>query len=124
MLVRVLRILNGLFAVAFLLSATVQWNDPDPLRWIAMYLAAFAACVAWELQRLPRAVPIAIGVAALAWAAMIASGTSLSAPVGEALTDWHMHAGGSEELRESLGLVIVAVWMVVLAVKPQRAQRS
>ena len=32
--------LNALFFVAYLLSAIVQYNDPDALPWILIYLAA------------------------------------------------------------------------------------
>jgi hypothetical protein len=119
-----LRAANGLFALMYLFSAAVQYNDPDPLRWMAMYLAGAATCVAWELRKMPRVVPIAVGLVAFAWSAWTLANVHLTAPVGEALSDWHMHAGGSEELREGLGLAIVVAWMAVLAVKPQRAQRS
>ena len=34
------QLLNGLFLLAYLLSALVQINDPDPAIWIALYLAA------------------------------------------------------------------------------------
>ncbi|MFZ5478568.1 MAG: transmembrane 220 family protein [Myxococcota bacterium] len=106
---------NALFALLFAFSAVVQYNDPDPGRWIAMYCAACVTCVAW--RRLPRAAPAAVGAVALAWGAWIAAGVHLTAPFGEALTDWKMHAGGSEELREALGLGIVAAWMGVLAIR-------
>ena len=35
------RAFNGLMCALFLLSVVVQWNDPDPLRWMAIYGAAF-----------------------------------------------------------------------------------
>jgi hypothetical protein len=37
-----LRLASGLFAALFLLGAIVQINDPDPLRWMLLYLAAAA----------------------------------------------------------------------------------
>lgn len=111
-----LRALNALFTLLFTFAVAVQWNDPDPLGWMAMYGAAAFACVAWELRRLPRPAAIGLGVVAGGWAVWSALATHLSAPMGEALTDWQMHTGGSEELRETLGLVIVAGWAAVLAV--------
>ena len=115
-----MRVLNGVFAALFALGAAVQYNDPDPLRWIAVYAAAFAGCVLWELGRLPRALPIATAVVAAAWGLAIASGMRLTAPFGEALADWSMHAGGSEELREAIGLGLVAVWTTLLAITSSR----
>ncbi|MDF3818742.1 transmembrane 220 family protein [Leptospira sp. 96542] len=31
------KILNGLFAALFLLSASLQYNDPDPIHWMFLY---------------------------------------------------------------------------------------
>lgn len=114
-----MRILNGIFAAFFALGVAVQYNDPDPIRWIAVYGAAVVACVLWELRRLKRALAIVVGVFAMAWGLAIALGIRLTAPFGEALTDWSMHTGGSEELREAIGLALVALWMTALASKPR-----
>ena len=35
---------NGLTTCVFLLFAVVQYNDPDPVRWMAIYLAAALCC--------------------------------------------------------------------------------
>ena len=112
-----LRIANVLFALLFAFSVVVQYNDPDPIRWMAIYGAALAACIGWEIRRGGRRVPRAVGLVALVWTVVSAAGTHLAVPVGEALTDWHMHAGGSEELRETLGLALVTGWMAVLGVR-------
>ena len=84
-----------------------------------LYAAGLAACVAWERRRLPRLAAAALALAAGAWALAWALAARLDAPVGEALTDWQMHAGGSEELREALGLALVAGWSAVLARRPR-----
>jgi hypothetical protein len=67
-----LRISNLLFALLFAFSVVVQANDPDPLRWMAIYGAATAACVAWDRLSLPRGVAALIGGLALAWALSVA----------------------------------------------------
>ena len=115
-----LRISNLLFALLFAFSVVVQANDPDPLRWMAIYGAATAACVAWDRLALPRGVAALIGGLALAWALSVTLSLHLDAPVGQALTDWQMHAGGSDELREGLGLGLVAGWMGVLGLRGPR----
>lgn len=33
------RLLNLFFAALFLFGAVVQLNDPDPVRWVAIYMA-------------------------------------------------------------------------------------
>ena len=115
-----MRIANFLFAALFGLAVVVQYNDPDPVRWMAMYGAGLLTCVLWERRRMPRALAMAVAFAALGWTIWSALGTHLTAPVGEALTDWQMHAGGSEELREALGLFLVSAWSAALAIRPMR----
>ena len=39
-----MKILNVFFAVIFVVSAGLQYNDPDPLVWIAIYLYAAILC--------------------------------------------------------------------------------
>ena len=36
---------NALALAAFLFSVAVQFNDPDPLRWVAVYGAAAIVCL-------------------------------------------------------------------------------
>ncbi|MBK7073407.1 MAG: hypothetical protein IPH44_14005 [Myxococcales bacterium] len=38
--------LTAVFAVLCVTSAALQYNDPDPIRWAALYLAAGGAAVA------------------------------------------------------------------------------
>jgi Transmembrane family 220, helix len=40
-----MKILNLFFAIAFLLFAVLQYNDPDPFLWIPIYL--YAAILCW-----------------------------------------------------------------------------
>ena len=65
----VVRGLNWLMCALFLLSVLVQWNDPDPVRWMAIYGAALVVCLAVALRaRVPAAAALLIAVVALAWA--------------------------------------------------------
>jgi hypothetical protein len=114
-----MRVANFVFAALFSFSVVVQYNDPDPMVWMAIYGAALGACLAWERRRLPRGVAWAIVAVASAWAIVSLLGTHLQVPFFQALSDWKMHAGGSEELRETLGLVLVAGWVSALALKPR-----
>ena len=56
-----LRIANGVMAVLFAFAAAVQYNDPDPLRWMAMYGLAMLACGLALAGRLPRLLPALAG---------------------------------------------------------------
>lgn len=39
-----MKVLNLFLCVLFILFAAVQYNDPDPWRWIALYLYVAVAC--------------------------------------------------------------------------------
>jgi hypothetical protein len=115
------RVLNGVFALAFTLSALLQYNDADWMRWVAVYVAALGACFAWDVGWAVRANAAVIGAVALGWAVVIARGMTLLVPLSVAITDWGMHTQGSEDVREIGGLLIVTAWMAVIAfVLPER----
>ena len=112
----IFRTVNAVMAVLFFVSVALQYNDPDPVQWMAIYGAAglLAAWAAWG-RRMSVGAPLLVAAIAIAWAAFIA--THLHGHFA-----WHhlvesMHAGTPqiEESRESLGLGIVAAWMLVLA---------
>lgn len=111
-----LKIANWFFLPAFLLSVAVQYNDPDPIRWMAIYGAAFVACCLSLTGRLRWWIAALIGTVAFIWALTI-----LPRLVGQNI-DWsqvfgHMKManGVVEETREMGGLLIVAFWMAVLS---------
>ena len=68
---RVFAVVNAVFAVLFLISAALQFNDSDPKRWIAVYAAAAAACLFARRVRHGAWLAVAIGVVSLAWAATL-----------------------------------------------------
>jgi hypothetical protein len=95
-----MRYVSMVMALVFAGFALVQYNDPDALLWIALYGVAFAASLAGALGRFSP------------WA-----GLGLAVYLPLALWWWPSDATywlESEEKRESLGLLICAVWMAVL----------
>jgi hypothetical protein len=69
-------------AVLFAFAAAVQYNDPDPLRWIAVYGVATLASVLALAGRLPRLLPALVGLGALVWAGTRAPGVVGRVSVG------------------------------------------
>jgi hypothetical protein len=101
-------------AAAFLFSVAVQYNDPDPLQWIAIYGCAAAACILSDRGKLPWMFSAAVAAAALIWASMLLPGV-LSRPFPTTMVDsFHMTSAADEEARELGGLLIIFIWMVVL----------
>jgi hypothetical protein len=107
------RLLNGVMGLLFLLALAVQYNDPDPLRWMLIYGAA-AACCGLALRgdgsgdwRIPAVVAVAAG------ASILLSGPSVLGEVSllHAFRSFRMHEDIREEIaREITGLAIVVAW--------------
>ena len=106
-------IFNSLFLVAYLLSALVQFNDPDPWAWVAIYLAAAAMCIAWFRRRLPRWVPTVLLVVSLLWMGTLLPALG-NASFADIFASVSMKTRAVEEAREFGGLALVAIWSAVL----------
>ena len=118
------RIVSALMAVLFLWSAAIQFNDPDPLQWVLLYGAAgiAAALGTRGSHRFPQALPALVGVAALVWALLIGSGSLGQVGLGGLFQSYEMKSQEVEEGREFLGLLIVAVWMLMMVLFRRRAK--
>jgi hypothetical protein len=117
------RIVNIIMAAAFIFPVAVQYNDPDPIQWMAIYGLAAAACILSVRGKLSWKFSATVGVAALAWACLIAPGV-LSRPFPTTMFDsFHMTGVADEEARELGGLLIVLAWMVVLTLRARRKSK-
>ena len=102
----------------FALAAVVQLNDPDPIRWIAVYaIAAVISATAAVTARVPRRAAALLAAAALAWAISIAAGGAAPDAYLRMFEAWEMRSAAIEEAREVSGLLIVAAWMTAIAVR-------
>jgi len=108
-----MRVLSALMALLFLFGAAVQYNDPDPLQWVAIYIAAAVASLMAFRDRQPRWFAGLVGVVAEVWAATIARQVDL-ASLGHMFDEFEMHSLAVEEAREATGLLIIALWMAML----------
>ena len=106
---------NVIMLLAFLFSVAVQYNDPDPLRWMAVYGAAAAVCCAELVRRTRLGYPLAVALVALGWAATIAPRVLGVVRFADMFAEFEMKNAGVEESREMYGLLIVAVWMGLVA---------
>ena len=121
----IVKILNLLFAVAFLAAPVVQLNDPDPWLWIPLYLIALASCIAFQRKRLNHRFGIAVGLGALCWSVTLLPTVIRHPPAwADVFGDVKMYAPGVEEAREMGGLWLVAGWVLVLSWSVWRADRT
>lgn len=120
-----MRVMNGLMAVLFAFAVVVQFNDPDPGRWVAIYGAATVVCgiAAWR-GRVAIVAPVAVCAAAGVWGLWTAAGGPGRLAYVHMFDSWEMKSFGSEEAREASGLLMVAMWMAVVTLTQRRsAQR-
>lgn len=114
----IMAVANGVMAVIFLFFAALQFNDPDPGRWIAVYFAAAVlsagAALGWRGRLPPWMWPTVLAVIATLWSLSIWRGIVGPVSTGELFGTMGMKTSAVEETRESLGLLIVAAWMVVV----------
>lgn len=107
------RLANAAMLVLFLFWAGFQYNDPDGLLWMVVYTTAALECVLFMLGRLPRPLAWAfLGLcsiwALVLWIAVIAS------------SEFFFEERG----REAMGLMICAIWTVVLLRAPARTRTT
>jgi hypothetical protein len=115
---------RGFAAVLVLMfgfSAAVQWNDPDPWIWIAMYGAATVVAALYAAgKRAPIPAGIVVAVAGV-WAATLAPAWGRTS-FGDAFGHMGMVDLAAEEARECLGLALVAGLTALLAWKARPAR--
>ena len=103
-----------LMVALFFYPAVLQYNDPDPVRWAAIYLSAAAACLLYIVGRLSWYIAGIIALIALVWAGTIAPGVWGQVTFSQMFETWKMTNPTVEEAREMCGLLIVTGWMTVL----------
>ncbi len=114
------RAANIVMLLMFLFSMAVQYNDPDPIRWIALY--GYSAIITGMAiaKRYTVFAPIGL-VVYVAIAAYQTPGWDLDTVM--LLREPKMSNHNVELAREAFGLLICAVWMAVLT-RPWWKQRN
>jgi hypothetical protein len=119
------RVVSALMTVLLAVAVAVQYNDPDPVQWMAMYgVACVLSAVAVMRGRAPWAWAAAVGLVALVWGLVVAQGAYGRSHLTEMFQSWEMKSPGVEEAREASGLLIVAAWMAVLAIQARIMGRA
>jgi hypothetical protein len=116
------RALHLVFAGLFAVSAALQYNDPDPLGWALLYLAAaILAAGAWWRSGWTRLLAFGLIAVCAAWMATLLPGFGAFIARGDpGLLAATMQAGDPviEEAREFLGLGIVLAYAVAAIALP------
>lgn len=110
-----MRIASAIALGLFVLAALVQLNDPDPGIWVAAYLLVAGTALLAMSGRVSRPLSalLTVGYTIGAWT-MFPHGSD-DASLG--LSGFGMSSLGVEEMRESLGLGICALWTGFLTLR-------
>ena len=100
-----------------ILSAIVQWNDPDPLRWILCYSVSAIITLCSLIRPLPPSIPLIWGLVVLLSSLLVGMDLWMSEGQLEWSSFWNAIAMRNETVelgRELGGLLLVTGWMAVL----------
>jgi hypothetical protein len=99
-----------LMAALLLVAVALQYNDPDPIRWMVMYGAA--AITSIVLPHDKRIIPLGylITVVTLIWALVLLVGVWGKVDLSDIVEKMSEKGGAVEEERELGGLAITSVW--------------
>ena len=111
---------NIAFLAVFIGAAAVQLNDPDPWRWVAIYVSGAVNCLLCGRVRWAWIPSTAVGLMAAAWSGVLFSSVWRMVSVGDLFQEMHMKGGAVEVGREAVGLMIVGIWMFALVAAQRR----
>jgi ABC-type enterochelin transport system permease subunit len=115
-MVQFFRFFFGFWSILFLISAYLQWNDPDPEVWISIYVfaAIMSALAAFERYFIPVLITTAM-------AGLLGGLYFFPASVGDWIqqewqqADLSMKTLSMEEARESFALLFISIVMGLAA---------
>jgi hypothetical protein len=111
----IMRIFAILMAVVFVVFAVLQYNDPDPYLWIPIYLYAALLSVLYYRGRVSKALLLVSAAVFLAGAIYMWPSHWEGVELQNGMKTMNIEHG-----RESLGLVMVFVTLVVYALTLRR----
>lgn len=109
-------------ATLFCVCVGLQVNDPDPVRWMAIYGVAAVVCGVLPAHRMLAFVALAVALAAGTWATYLASHVANQLELSDLWMKMSEKGGAVEVGREAGGLALVSFSLIVASIF--RATRS
>lgn len=113
-----------LMTALYLVSVALQYNDPDPIRWMLIYGAAAVASAMLPLRRWAIPLSFLVAAAALVWAAILTPEIWGRVGFSDMWLKMSEKGGAVEVEREIGGLVIVVGWLVIGALLRRRQLKN
>ncbi len=106
-------------ALLFVPCVLLQYNDPDPIRWMLLYGTAAVITVGLALAvgagptRRFAVAGVLVGLVAAVWCLYLVPGIWGKVTLGDALRKMSEKGGAVEQEREVGGLAITALWLMI-----------
>ena len=104
------KIVSWFMAAYFAMCVGLQYNDPDPIRWMAIYGAAMVFSIFVTRKQLVRPT-IVVGTICSVWGSYLVYRVWGVVTLSDIVTKMSEKGGAVEEEREAGGLVIEAAWL-------------
>ncbi|EAR01888.1 transmembrane 220 family protein [Maribacter sp. HTCC2170] len=115
---KVFKFSGSIFSVLFLITAGLQYNDPDPALWISIYLIATVVTLGYVFNKVSFFIPAIFGVLALIGFFYLMPETFEGFTIGQG------DIKNIEEAREAFGLLITAIVMFMFALRIRFKNKS
>jgi len=96
----------------FATCVALQYNDPDPIRWMLIYGAAMVISAVLPAKRDAAKIGLIVAAICLVWAAVLILGIYDKVTFSDVFLKMSEKGGAVEEEREAGGLLIEGVWLV------------
>lgn len=93
----------------------LQYNDPDPIRWMVMYGAGAISSVLLPIRKSAATLALLVSVVALFWAIGLIYSVWGQIELSDLTTKMSEKGGAVEAGREAGGLAIECVWLMFAA---------
>jgi hypothetical protein len=104
--------LSYVMAALFALCAVLQYNDPDPARWMAIYGAGAVISALMPAKKPFAGLGVLVGLVCIVWSLYLVHSTWGLIAVSDLTGKMSEKGGAVEAGREAAGLGIEAVWLL------------
>ena len=108
-------------ALLLLLCAGLQFNDPAPVRWIALYTGAAAISIILPLRLRLHPIAVVVGMAAAIWCGYLAAPVVGLVSFSDLFTTISEKSGLVERARDAVGTALVSLWLASAATIAKRS---
>lgn len=107
---------SWVMAALLVVCVVLQYNDPDPIRWMAIYGAGAVLAALLPSKKSLAPVAVVVALVALVWATYLVYKTWGVIDIGDLTGKMSEKGGAVEEGREAGGLGIAGAWLLFAGV--------